>query len=185
METPWLEMRRTGFLEALKAIKPTLRVASAPERQLQIGYLEGRAVFAVEGTKSSVEASGQWPGIACVRLSHFLAFLVAKPGEPLVHMSYANSKIVLGTARINAEWLSAKNTSSSAQLERHAVTPTKENVLRFKCPSCRRKQGVAIDSLSTSAFASPAVKALLAEARQAQHGFGCLSCASTWDEQIV
>lgn len=185
MQQPWLEMKRTGFLEALRSLKPAPRVRSSPERQLQIGFGNGFAVFAVEGASTSVAANGDWPGLASVRLAHFLAFLIAKPIDPVVRITFTDNKIFIEAARIHAEWTQLKTKSALQQLDRHRQTPAKENRFRFTCPNCNRKQGVAVESLSPSSLASEPVKALLKAAGYLNHGFGCLRCGSTWESQIV
>lgn len=186
MSSPhWIELKRTDFLSAITSIKPTLRVKSAPERELQIGLVNGQVVFSIQGASSSKPAKGDWPGLACTRLEYFLTFLIAKPPESQVRITFSDGKIQLGTSRFPAEWVDSNDLFTESQLHQHAVMPAKENILKFKCPKCRRKQGVAFASLSPGPFVTDEIRALLSAGASLGHAFGCLSCGNSWEEQAV
>ena len=72
----WIELKRADFLSALKTLKPTLRVKSAPPRELQIGFEDSQVIFAIQGNSATKPATGNWPGLAEIKLSYFLSFLV-------------------------------------------------------------------------------------------------------------
>lgn len=181
----WLELKRTDFLAALQSLKPSTRIKNSPERDLQIGLINGQAIFSVQGASSSKPAKGSWPGIANIRLMYFLTFLVAKPSESTIRISYADEKIKVSSARFPAKWIDSNDLFALEQLDQHANTPTKENTLKFKCPKCRRKQGVPLHSLPPESFASIEIKKLMALAEKLEHGFACTSCGATWAEQTV
>lgn len=181
----WIELKQTDFLAALQALKPTLSVKNAPERELQIGLINGQAVFTIQGASASKPATGSWPGLAGIRLAYFLTFLVAKPPENSIRITYADGKIKVSSARFSAKWVNSNDLLTGEQLHQHARTPTKENILKYKCPKCRRKQGLPLHSLPSGPFATSETKKLLAEAEKLGHGFACTSCGTTWAEQVV
>lgn len=181
----WIELKRTDFLDVLQKLKPSLRVKNSPDRDLQIGLVNGHAIFSVQGASASKPAKGSWPGLAQTRLMNFLTFLVAKPTESTVRISFEKGKIKVSSARFSAKWSKSDDLLTIEQLDQHSSTQTKENILKFKCPKCRRKQGVSIHSLASGLFASSEDKKLMSIAEKLNHGFACKSCGATWDEQIV
>lgn len=185
IKQPWIELKRTDFLSALKDIKPSLRVKGAPERDLQIGLVNSQIVLSVQGKSVSRPAKGDWPGLASLRLAYFLTFLVAKPAESIVRISFIEGKIYTSSARFPAQWVDSNDLLTVTHLNHHASTPTKENTLKFKCPKCKLKQGVAFFSLTRGPFMTEKIKEILTEGESLEHGFGCLSCGKTWATQPI
>jgi DNA-directed RNA polymerase subunit M/transcription elongation factor TFIIS len=181
----WIELKRTDFLSILKTIKPTLRVKSAPDRNLQIGFENNHLVMSVQGETARKPAKGDWNGIASTKLYYFLTFLVAIPEEPTVRISFLDEKIKVSTAKFKATWAELPGAAISSEQAKHAALPVKEVVLKFKCPKCRRKQGVVLEALTTGLIIPEEFKTLIASAKSAGHGFGCLSCGKTWEEQVI
>jgi hypothetical protein len=181
----WIELKRTDFLSAIQSIKPTGRTKGAPTRELQIALLNGQLVFSTEGAFASAPATGDWPGLAILRLSYLLTFLVAKPTESMVRITFSDEKISVSSARFPAKWSRTRALPKREQLLKHAALPRREDVLRFKCPKCRRIQGVAFDSISIGPFAADTVKRMVIYGESQGHGFGCLSCGWTWENQTV
>lgn len=182
---PWIELKRTDFLSALKEIKPSLHVRSASERELQVGLINSQIVFSVQGATVSRPATGFWPGLASLRLTYFLTFLVAKPAENVVRISFVDGKIHASSARFSAKWVDSDDLLTVTQLSDHAKTPTKEETITFKCPKCRRKKGVAFFSISQGPFMTDAMKNMVTVGESLDHGFGCLSCGKTWATQSL
>jgi hypothetical protein len=182
---PWIELKRTEFLSALKEIKPSFRVRGAPERELQIGLVNSQVVFSVQGASVSRPAVGDWQGLASLRLAFFLTFLVAKPAESMVRISFVDGKIHASSARFPAKWVDSNDLLTVTHLNDHAKTPTKEETLKFKCPKCRRKQGVAFFSISQGPFMTDMVREMVTTGESFDHGFGCLSCGKTWATQSL
>jgi hypothetical protein len=182
---PWIELRRTDFLSALKDIKPSLRVRGAPERELQIGLINSQIVFSVQGATVSRPARGFWPGLASLRMTYFLTFLVAKPAENVVRISFVDGKIHASSARFAAKWVDSNDLLTVTHLNDHAKTPTKEETMMFKCPKCRRKKGVAFFSISQGPFMTDMVKNMVTVGESLDHGFGCLVCGKTWATQSL
>lgn len=181
----WIEIKRADFLNAIQSLKPTARIKSAPERELQIGLVDDQAVFSTQGASVSISACGNWSGIVCIRLTYFLTFLVAKPSESIVKIIYKDGKLRVSSARFPSKWVDSEEREITELLSQHTNMPKKENILKYKCPKCRRKQGVALDSLESGPFASEEVKRLFEVAESVHHGFGCLSCGNTWADQYV
>jgi hypothetical protein len=181
----WIELKRTDFLSAIQSIKPTGRTRGAPARELQIGLIKGQLVLSREGAFASAPATGDWPGLASLHLAYFLTFLVAKPTECMVRITFSDEKISVSSARFPAKWSRTRALPTKEQLLKHAALPIKEDVLRFKCPKCRRIQGVAFDSISAGPFAADSVKRMMIAGESQGHGFGCLSCGWTWENQTV
>lgn len=181
----WIELKRTDFLSILKAVKPTLRVKSAPDRDLQISFENNHLVMSVQGDIAKKPAKGQWRGIASTKLSYFLTFLVATPDETIVRISFADDKVKVSSARFKASWVDLPDTQNNTEQNKHAALPVNELILKFKCPKCRRKQGVALEALTTGLIIADEIKTLFEAANAEGHGFGCLSCGKTWDEHLV
>jgi hypothetical protein len=180
----WLELKRTDFLAALQEIKPTLKVKSAPERQLQIGYVDGRVVFSIQGALASKPAAGDWPGIAQVRLDQFLSFLIAKPTEPVVRIAIVGEKLHVATARFAVTWDSTGGPLAQSELARHARSTPKELRIKLRCPICDRVQGVSFDWYAVGPLGDAKVMELVHKGQQLGHGFGCLRCGGTWNDQL-
>jgi hypothetical protein len=181
----WIELKRNDFLTVIQSIKPTVRIKSAPARELQIGLVDGKLVFSVEGASASAPATGHWPGLASLRLAYFLTFLVAKPTERLVRIAFADEKVSVSSARFPAQWRDTNALPVGEQLLQHAASPPKEKILRFKCPKCRRVRGVGLYTISAGPFVADAVKDMVLAGESLGHGFGCLNCGRTWEYQAV
>jgi hypothetical protein len=181
----WIEMKRADFLNALQLLKPTARITSALERELQIGLIKGQAVFSVQGASESMEASGSWAGIACTKLAFFLPFLAVKPAASDVRIIFQDGAIFVCSARFPAKWAESNERETAERLSQHKAMPAKENILKFKCRQCHKKQGVALDSLEYGPFSSEEVRRLFEAAELVNHGFGCLSCGMTWMDQVA
>jgi hypothetical protein len=54
---PWIELKRTDFLATLKVLKPINRIRLG-DRVLQIGYVDHKVVFTVDGGSSVKPAQG-------------------------------------------------------------------------------------------------------------------------------
>ena len=181
----WIELKRADFLEALKTIKPTHRVKSAPERELQIGLINQQVILSIQGSSTSKPALGNWPGVASVRLAYFLTFLIAKPTEKITRITFKADKIHVSSARFAAQWMDSGEVETCEQLNLHANTLAKENTIKYKCKSCRRKQGIPLYNILSSAFLSDKFKKILLDVEKNDHGFICISCGNTWAEQVT
>lgn len=179
----WLELKRTDFLSVIKAIKPTLRVKNAPERDLHLSFENDHIVMSVQGGIAKTPANGHWTGIASTKLSYFLSFLVGIPSESVVRISFSDGKLKVSTARFKASWAELSDQRRDIEQAKHAALPVQEAILKFKCPKCRRKQGVSLDALSTGLIITEEFKLLFATAKNLGHGFGCMVCGCTWDVQ--
>lgn len=181
---PWLEIRTPDFLEALKTINPTGALKTLRDRQLQIGFVGGQVVFAVDRGTVSRPAQGDWPGLATVKLIYFMTFLKAKPIDTVIRLSVVDGRIHAGSARFACLW-SSNLMLSDLMYQPNASTPPSDHQVRFKCPLCRRKQGVSFDSLFTGTLAKTSIKTMVDVGSRRGHGFGCLSCGATWATQLV
>lgn len=180
---PWIEVKRADFLAALKDLKPANRIRIG-DRELQIGYVGGRVVFTVDGGSSVKPAQGDWPGLATVKLMYFLTFLVAKPVEEVVRISYVDGRIHASSGRFAAQW-SENVMLSDLALHASTATPPTGHVVKFKCPTCRRMQGMAFDSLFSGSMAKASIKTMVDAGVRKGHGFGCLACGHTWAHQVL
>jgi len=98
----WLELKHTDFFSVLKAIKPTLRVKGAPERDVHLSYENDQLVLSIQGGIARTPAKGHWNGIACTKFSYFLSFLVGKPSETIIRISFSENKLKVSTATFKA-----------------------------------------------------------------------------------
>lgn len=181
----WLELKRTDFLSVLKAIKPTLRVKGAPERDLKLSYENDHLVMSIQGGIARTPAKGPWNGIACTKLSYFLSFLLGKPSETIIRISFSENKLKVSTATFKASWSDLPERHLGIEQAKHTALPVNEVILKFKCPKCQRKQGVAIDALTTGILIPENFKTLHTTAHKNDNGFGCLLCGWTWAEQSI
>jgi len=181
----WIEIKRKDFLDALKEIKPALRVRGAPERELQIGLVNSQLIFSVEGAFASRPAKGNWPGIASTRLAYFLTFLAANPAEASIRISYQDQKIRASTAVFTSKWRHSNDLYTGDLLHTHSTSQAAEKAPKFICPVCHKKQGVPIDSLPRGVFTDYKSRRLEKTADSLGHGFGCKACGHTWEEQVL
>ena len=181
----WLELKRTDFLSMLKDIKPGLRVKNAPERDLHLSFENDHLVMSVQGGIAKRPANGHWTGIASTKLSYFLSFLVGIPSESVIRISFSGGKLKVSTARFKASWSELSDHRLDNEQAKHAALPVQEAILKFKCPKCRRKQGVSLDALSTGLIIPEQFKLLFDTAGNLGHGFGCMVCGCTWDMQAT
>ena len=180
---PWIELKRTDFLAALKVLKPINRIRLG-DRVLQIGYVDHQVVFTVDGGSSVKPAQGDWPGLVTVKLMYLLTFLVAKPAEDVVRLSFLDGRLHVSSGRFVAEWSNNLILQDSA-FHASKVTPPTGNVVKFKCTKCRRMQGRAFDSLIDGAKSMASIKTLVDSGVRMGHGFGCLACGHTWLNQVL
>lgn len=181
---PWLEIKTTDFLAALKAIKPTRTIKMLGDQQLQIGFVGGQVVFAVDGGTASRPAQGDWPGLATVKLLHLLSFLKVKHVESVIRFSFVDGRIHVGSARFAALWAS-NQMIADLTVQSNASTAPSGHQVRFKCPHCKKMQGVSFDSLFYGPMAKATIKSMVDEGSRLGHGFGCLLCGKTWANQHV
>jgi hypothetical protein len=81
-------------------------------------------------------------------MKYFLTFMIAKPVENVVRISFVDGKIHASSARFTANWVNSNDLLTVTNLNDHAKASTKEEILTFKCPKCRSKKGVAFFSIS-------------------------------------
>lgn len=179
-----LEIQKAELLAALKSIQKKVKDVKG-EQTLHIGFVDDQAVLSTPGMRVAIAASGDWPGMASIKLTHMLSFLVGEPAGTLLQMSYADSKLRIGTSRLPAHWTAADPEVAGKELSKHGRLPSSTLIMRFKCPGCKKKQGIALDSADAGPLASEALKQLIKQAEITDDGFGCLSCGHTWADQVV
>lgn len=131
-----------------------------------------------------VQAQGEWLGLVTVKLMYLITFLVAKPVEDVVRLSFLDGRLHVSYGRFVAKWSNNLILQDSA-FHASKVTPPTGNVVKFKCTKCRRMQGRAFDSLIDGAKSMASIKTLVDSGVRMGHGFGCLACGHTWLNQVL
>ena len=181
----WIELKRTDFLATIRSIEPPKRPKVLREAECQIGLVNGQLVLAIQGASAVAAAIGHWPGIASVGLPYLLSFLVARPVEAVVRIVMVGERLHIGTARIPARWSDSNDLLTGVHLDDYAKSANSIDLIKFKCRKCRRKQGVAFASVPSGPGTTDQIKRILKTGEPLGHGFGCLVCGHTWDQQAV
>ena len=63
----WLEIDRDDFVDALKRLKTGRLTKAFLHQELQIGYLQGEAVFCIQGAQIRWPAKGSSNGFVCLQ----------------------------------------------------------------------------------------------------------------------
>jgi hypothetical protein len=176
----WLELTREDFLSALKRLKPGRMLKSYLTKELQIGLLNGEAVFCIEGAQTRRPATGQWTGFACVSYGLLLPFLKVPPDADPVRITFDDGRLRIGTVRFSSRWIQASPWISEMALEAHFMTPPNEPLLY--CPRCGKRKGIDISGVTQKSKPKPEEKRLvdLFEDTPATHG--CTACFHGWAE---
>ena len=103
----WIQLSREDFVDAIKRLKPGRMLKSFLLRELQIGFIDGEVIFAVEGASTRRPAKGQWDGFACLAYGMLFPYLKVKPDSDPVRLTFDAGRLKIGTTRINARWISA------------------------------------------------------------------------------
>lgn len=103
----WLELSREDFLSALRRLKPRRMLKSLLSKELQIAFIEGEAVFCVEGAQTRRPAQGQWSGFACLAFGQIYPFLKIQPQGRTVRITLEGGCVCIETMRLKARWTAA------------------------------------------------------------------------------
>ena len=98
----WLELSRDDFLDAIRRLQPARMLKSYLNKELQIGWHEGQAMFSVEGAHNFHQARGQWTGFVCVPFAMVLPYLKVPPVSDPVRLVFEDGVLQIGTTRIKA-----------------------------------------------------------------------------------
>ena len=119
----WLEIDRDDFVDALKRLKTGRITKAFLHQELQIGFLQGEAVFCIQGAQTRKPATGLWNGFVCLQYGVLAPYLKVKPEHPSVRLTYDNGKLVFGITRLQAKWIEVSPWISQMALEAHFVGP--------------------------------------------------------------
>jgi hypothetical protein len=119
----WIEIDRDDFVDALKRLKTGRITKAFLHQELQIGFLQGEAVFCIQGAQIRKPATGLWNGFVCLQYGVLAPYLKVKPEHPSVRLTYDNGKLVFGITRLQAKWIEVSPWISQMALEAHFVGP--------------------------------------------------------------
>lgn len=178
---PWIELSRNDFLDAIKQIKPGRMLKSFLLRELQIGLVNGEAIFAVEGASTRRPAQGCWNGFACLAYGMLYPYIKVRPDTDPVRLTFENGRLKIGTTRFQARWIEASPWISEMALDAHFFGPITSHQ-KLYCPRCGKREGMSRGALLDLPVRSPALEDLLnlLEAHDASHG--CVLCRYSWAE---
>jgi len=104
---PWIELDRDDFLDAIRRLKPSRMLKSYQAKELQIGFDGAEVTFCIEGATTRRPAQGAWNGFACISYGMLLPYLKVKPETERMRLVFHNGRLKIGTARLQARWISA------------------------------------------------------------------------------
>jgi len=160
----WLEIDRDDFVDALKRLKTGRITKAFLHQELQIGFLQGEAVFCIQGAQTRKPATGLWNGFVCLQYGVLAPYLKVKPEHPSVRLTYDNGKLVFGITRLQAKWIEVSPWISQMALEAHFVGPDDSNT------------GAAVKSTSTPPIDSQEQQEIWGGRHEPAHGLSILVC---------
>lgn len=181
-DTPWMEISRDDFLDAIKRLKPGRMLKSFSLKELQIGLVNEEAIFCIEGATTRRPASGVWNGFACVSYGMLLPYLKVKPEGDPVRLGFDQGRLRIGPARFQSRWIDASPWISEMALDAHFMGPTDLPLPKLFCPKCGKRAGVALDSLMEAAVRTESEKKLMGLLEKTGASHGCGSCFHAWKE---
>jgi len=180
----WIQLSREDFVDGIKRLKPGRMLKSFLLRELQIGFIDGEVIFAVEGASTSRPAKGQWDGFVCLAYGMLFPYLKVKPDSDPVRLTFDAGRLKIGTTSFNARWISASPVVSQMVLEAHFLGPVVEPV-KLYCPRCGKReahsQGALLDMITLSKDHETLLNLL--EKHGATHG--CTLCHYGWVETCL
>lgn len=180
--TAWLDITRDDFLSAIKRLKPGRMLKSYQSKELQIGFLDGEAVFCIEGAQTRRPSQGEWKGFACVPFGLVLPFLKVPPMTDTVRLSFEDGRLRIGTVRYTAKWIEVSPWISQMALEAHFMAPADTQDKPRYCPRCGKRQGVLLDHLQQKSALKEPEKKLLTRHQDSEATHACRSCLHGWKE---
>lgn len=180
--TPWIELSRDDFLEAIKRLKPGRMLKSYQAKELQIGLDGEEAIFCIEGAITRRPARGAWNGFACISYGLLLPYLKVKPETERVRIVFDQGRLKIGTARFPAGWVDASPWISRMALEAHFFGPRTQPSPRLFCPLCGKREGIARDDLEQKVSRRRQEDKFLIHLEQIGATHGCGSCSHAWKE---
>ena len=151
-----LEIRRKDFIDGVRTLKPRRVNEVTKLSEFLLGYLDGEAVFCINGAQTRRAAQGVWPGFACFRFAFILAVLKEPPPGPLLEITRSGASIRIGTTRFPARWIDSSEWIAGMALEAHLHGPDEAAVPReLFCPRCGRREGLLLPHLPRRANARP------------------------------
>jgi hypothetical protein len=160
----WLEIDRNDFVDALKRLKTGRITKAFLHQELQIGYLQGEAVFCIQGAQIRKPAKGMWNGFVCLSYGVFAPYLKVKPESQLVRLNFENGRLGLGITRLQAKWIEVSPWISQMALEAHFVGPDDSNT------------GAAVKSTTTPPSDSQGQQEIWGGPHAPSHGLSMLVC---------
>ncbi len=179
-DTPWMELTRDDFLDAIKRLKPARMPKSYALKELQIGLVKEEAIFCIEGATTQRPASGVWNGFACVSYGMLLPFLKFKPEGDRVRLVFDQGRLKIGSTRFQARWIDASPWISQMALEVHFMGSS--DLPKLFCPQCGKREGVALDSMLEKSVRTEQQEKLIEKLETINATHGCGSCFHGWKE---
>lgn len=179
----WLELSREDFLCALARLKPPRMSQAYLRKELQLGLVDGEAVFSMEGAEHRQPAVGSWNGLACMTYGMLYPYLEIKPASERVRLIFEDNKLRLGTRRFNATWISTTPTVTQALINAHFMSD--EDNRKWRCPMCEAKQVRCLGGLPARARLTKQDRLLIAIRDSTEASHACGNCGYAWVEVDV
>jgi len=139
---------KKDFIEAVRVLKPRRVNAATGLSEFQLGYLDGEAVFCVNGAQVRRPARGRWPGFACFRFAFMLAMLKVPPPGERIEIRRVGGNVQVGATRMTARWIESPEWIAEMALEAHLHGPDEAGAPpELYCPKCSRREGVLFRDL--------------------------------------
>lgn len=181
-----LEIGKKDFVNAVRALKPKRITAAAKLSEFQLGYVDGEAVFCINGAQTRCPARGVWPGFACFRFALMLAVLKVPPLGEHIEIRRSGTNVQIGATRVPARWIDSPEWIANMALEAHLYGPDEQVAPReLYCPKCARREGVLFRDLLRQAGSYPVTQERLFSSggmRGAEPTRECRACGHQWIE---
>ncbi len=180
-----LEISKKDFIDAIRTLKPKRINPATKQSEFQLGYIDGEAVFCINGAQTRRPARGVWPGFACFRFAFMLAVLKLPPPGPRIEIRRSGTGVQIGPTRVSARWIESSEWIAEMALEAHLHGPDEGlEPQELYCPKCGRREGVLFRGLRQAGRYSVPQERIHMGSRMlgAEPTRECRACGHQWIE---
>lgn len=178
--TIWMELARDDFVDALKMLSPGRMLKSRLAQELQIGLVNGEAVFCIEGAITRCPACGDWNGFVSLAYGSVAPYIRVRPSSDPVRLTFEGQRLKLEQSRFPARWTEVSPWISDMVLNAHFLGSDETPLPKLWCPSCGKRDAVAHEALLAQVKRSQDDETLLMLLERHGATHACRSCRYGW-----
>ncbi len=178
----WMELSRDNFVHALKTLSPGRITKALMSKELQIGLVNGEAVFCIQGASTRCQASGQWNGFVCLPYGSLSPYVRVPPDKDPVRLTFETNRLKLGGSRYPARWIDASPWISDMALTAHLFGPDEQPGAALQCPMCGKHSVLSRGGLLTKIVRTSREESMLNLLERYDATHACSGCRYGWRE---